>query len=97
MFPKTDMSYVTIAQEEREYAIKAFKSGKKDVMVASSVASKVQLYSSRFIACALFVYALNMVQGLDFAEIQHVINYSMPKDVEGEISMDLFPTLIRAN
>jgi len=47
-------------QEEREYAIKAFKSGKKDVMVASGVASK----------------------GLDFAEIQHVINYSMPKDVE---------------
>ncbi|KAI9617615.1 hypothetical protein H4Q26_012915 [Puccinia striiformis f. sp. tritici PST-130] len=39
-------------QEEREYAIKSFKSGKKDVMVASGVASK----------------------GLDFAEIQHVIN-----------------------
>lgn len=48
------------AQEEREYAIKAFKSGKKDVMVASSVASK----------------------GLDFSEIQHVINYSMPKEIE---------------
>ncbi|KAG0665013.1 hypothetical protein C6P46_000639 [Rhodotorula mucilaginosa] len=47
-------------QEEREYAIKAFKSGKKDVMVASSVASK----------------------GLDFSEIQHVINYSMPKEIE---------------
>ena len=29
------------AQEEREYAIKAFKAGKKDVMVASGVASKV--------------------------------------------------------
>ncbi|POY72572.1 hypothetical protein BMF94_4399 [Rhodotorula taiwanensis] len=47
-------------QEEREYAIKSFKSGKKDVMVASSVASK----------------------GLDFSEIQHVINYSMPKEIE---------------
>ncbi len=47
-------------QEEREYAIKAFKTGKKDVMVASGVASK----------------------GLDFSEIQHVINYSMPKEIE---------------
>lgn len=43
-------------QDEREYAIKSFKEGKKDVMVASGVASK----------------------GLDFNEIQHVINYSMP-------------------
>ena len=48
------------AQEEREYAIKAFKTGKKDVMVASSIASK----------------------GLDFSEIQHVINFSMPKEIE---------------
>ena len=47
-------------QEEREYAIKSFKSGKKDVMVASGVASK----------------------GLDFNEIQHVINYTMPKEIE---------------
>lgn len=29
------------AQDEREYAIKSFKSGAKDVMVASGVASKV--------------------------------------------------------
>lgn len=49
-----------IAQEEREYAIRAFKSGAKDVMVASGVASK----------------------GLDFNEIQHVIVYSMPKEIE---------------
>ncbi|ORY82321.1 DEAD-box protein abstrakt [Leucosporidium creatinivorum] len=47
-------------QEEREYAIKAFKTGKKDVMVASGVASK----------------------GLDFSEIQHVINFTMPKEIE---------------
>ena len=47
-------------QEEREYAIKAFKTGAKDVMVASGVASK----------------------GLDFNEIQHVINYTMPKEIE---------------
>jgi len=47
-------------QDEREYAIKSFKNGKKDVMVANSVASK----------------------GLDFPDIQHVINFSMPKDIE---------------
>ncbi|KAG8924687.1 hypothetical protein FRC00_004818 [Tulasnella sp. 408] len=47
-------------QEERQYAIKSFKAGKKDVMVASGVASK----------------------GLDFAEIQHVINFTMPKEIE---------------
>ncbi|KZV81325.1 DEAD-domain-containing protein [Exidia glandulosa HHB12029] len=47
-------------QDERQYAIKAFKSGQKDVMVASGVASK----------------------GLDFNEIQHVIIFSMPKEIE---------------
>ncbi|KAJ3937402.1 MAG: P-loop containing nucleoside triphosphate hydrolase protein [Lentinula lateritia] len=47
-------------QEERQYAIKSFKSGAKDVMVASGVASK----------------------GLDFNEIQHVIIFSMPKEIE---------------
>lgn len=47
-------------QDEREYAITSFKSGKKDVMVANSVASK----------------------GLDFPDIQHVINFGMPKDIE---------------
>ncbi|WFC93464.1 RNA helicase [Malassezia brasiliensis] len=47
-------------QEEREYAINTFKRGKRDVMVASGVASK----------------------GLDFSQIQHVINYTMPKDIE---------------
>ncbi|KIM28687.1 hypothetical protein M408DRAFT_23360 [Serendipita vermifera MAFF 305830] len=47
-------------QEERQYAIKAFKSGKKDVMVASGVASK----------------------GLDFNDIQHVIIFTMPKEIE---------------
>lgn len=51
---------VSEAQEERQYAIKSFKSGAKDVMVASGVASK----------------------GLDFNEIQHVIIFSMPKEIE---------------
>ncbi|WOO83237.1 DEAD-box ATP-dependent RNA helicase 35 [Vanrija pseudolonga] len=48
------------SQDEREYAIRSFKTGAKDVMVASGVASK----------------------GLDFNEIQHVIVYSMPKEIE---------------
>lgn len=48
------------AQEEREFAIRSFKSYKKDVLVATDVASK----------------------GLDFAEIQHVINFDMPKEIE---------------
>ncbi|POW13575.1 hypothetical protein PSHT_07730 [Puccinia striiformis] len=51
------------SKEEREYAIKSFKSGKKDVMVASGVASK----------------------GLDFAEIQHVINFTMPGEIENYV------------
>lgn len=49
-----------LAQEERQYAIKSFKTGAKDVMVASGVASK----------------------GLDFNDIQHVIIFSMPKEIE---------------
>jgi ATP-dependent RNA helicase DDX41 len=48
------------SQEERQYAIRSFKSGAKDVMVASGVASK----------------------GLDFNDIQHVIIFSMPKEIE---------------
>ncbi|KAJ3391238.1 hypothetical protein HDU84_006302 [Entophlyctis sp. JEL0112] len=47
-------------QEEREFAIRAFKTGKADVLIATDVASK----------------------GLDFAQIQHVINYDMPKEIE---------------
>ncbi|KAI9317350.1 P-loop containing nucleoside triphosphate hydrolase protein [Zopfochytrium polystomum] len=47
-------------QEERDFAIKRFKDGRADVMIATDVASK----------------------GLDFAEIQHVINYDMPKEIE---------------
>jgi len=53
-------AHFLLAQEERQYAIKSFKSGAKDVMVASGVASK----------------------GLDFNDIQHVIIFSMPKEIE---------------
>lgn len=47
-------------QEERSKAVEAFKNLKKDVLVATDVASK----------------------GLDFPQIQHVINYDMPDDIE---------------
>lgn len=50
-------------QEEREYAIRKFREGKKDVLVATDIASK----------------------GLDFPEIQHVINYDMPKEIENYV------------
>ncbi|KAJ7568282.1 hypothetical protein O6H91_01G025800 [Diphasiastrum complanatum] len=50
-------------QEDREYAIASFKSGKKDVLVATDVASK----------------------GLDFPDIQHVINYDMPAEIENYV------------
>lgn len=53
-------AWLSAAQEERQYAIKSFKSGTKDVMVASGIASK----------------------GLDFNDIQHVIIFSMPKEIE---------------
>ncbi|KAK2996738.1 hypothetical protein RJ639_025815 [Escallonia herrerae] len=50
-------------QEDREYAISSFKAGKKDVLVATDIASK----------------------GLDFPEIQHVINYDMPGEIENYV------------
>ena len=40
--------------------MKCFREGRKDVMVATDVASK----------------------GLDFPDIQHVINFDMPEDIE---------------
>lgn len=50
-------------QEERTWAIDNFKSGLKDVLVATDVASK----------------------GLDFPDIQHVINFDMPEDIENYV------------
>lgn len=47
-------------QEERSRSVEAFRGGRKDVLVATDVASK----------------------GLDFSNVQHVINYDMPDDVE---------------
>ncbi|XP_033122481.1 probable ATP-dependent RNA helicase DDX41 [Anneissia japonica] len=50
-------------QEERTRAIDQFRQTKKDVLVATDVASK----------------------GLDFPNIQHVINYDMPDDIENYV------------
>lgn len=50
-------------QEERHLSIKQFREGKKDVLVATDVASK----------------------GLDFPNIQHVINYDMPSEIENYV------------
>ncbi|XP_003739731.1 probable ATP-dependent RNA helicase DDX41 [Galendromus occidentalis] len=50
-------------QEERSKAVEAFRAGKKDVLVATDVASK----------------------GLDFKDIQHVINFDMPDDIENYV------------
>ena len=47
-------------QEERLKSIESFRNKKKDVLVATDVASK----------------------GLDFQNIQHVINFDMPEDIE---------------
>lgn len=54
------MIYTSTDQEERTISLEQFKSAKKDVLVATDVASK----------------------GLDFPDIQHVINYDMPEDIE---------------
>jgi len=50
-------------QEERQLAINMFRTGKKDVLIGTDVASK----------------------GLDFPDIQHVINYDMPKEIENYV------------
>ena len=47
-------------QEERHWSVREFKESRKDVLVATDLASK----------------------GMDFANIQHVINYDMPTDIE---------------
>ncbi|XP_023336483.1 ATP-dependent RNA helicase abstrakt-like [Eurytemora carolleeae] len=49
--------------EERIRSLSLFKTFKKDILVATDVASK----------------------GLDFPEIQHVINYDMPEDIENYV------------
>uniref|UniRef100_A0A915KLG8 RNA helicase n=1 Tax=Romanomermis culicivorax TaxID=13658 RepID=A0A915KLG8_ROMCU len=63
--------------EERLKAVADFKTGKKDVLVATDVASK----------------------GLDFPDVQHVINYDLPDDIENydiSVLLDLKHLLIEA-
>ena len=50
-------------QSDRLAAVHAFKSGEKDVLIATDIASK----------------------GLDFPQIQHVINFDMPKEIENYV------------
>jgi ATP-dependent RNA helicase DDX41 len=50
-------------QEERNEAIRLYKSCKKDVLVATDIAAK----------------------GLDFPDIQHVINFDMPTEIENYV------------
>ncbi|KAL7578761.1 hypothetical protein ACA910_015992 [Epithemia clementina (nom. ined.)] len=50
-------------QQERNAAIQLFKSGQKDVLIATDVAAK----------------------GLDFPNIQHVINFDMPTEIENYV------------
>ena len=50
-------------QDERNEAIELYKSGRKDVLVATDVAAK----------------------GLDFADIQHVVNFDMPPEIENYV------------
>jgi len=50
-------------QDERNHAIREFKEGIKDVLVATDIVSK----------------------GLDFPNIEHVINYDMPKEIENYV------------
>ncbi len=50
-------------QSDRNEAIKFFKEGKKDVLIASDIAAK----------------------GLDFPDIQHVVNFDMPSEIENYV------------
>jgi ATP-dependent RNA helicase DDX41 len=50
-------------QEERNQAIREFREGLKDVLVATDIVSK----------------------GLDFPNIEHIINYDMPKEIENYV------------
>ncbi|CAD5232148.1 unnamed protein product [Bursaphelenchus xylophilus] len=50
-------------QKDRHLGVEEFREGRKDVLVATDVASK----------------------GLDFENIQHVINYDMPEDIENYV------------
>ena len=50
-------------QAERNEAIRLFKEGQKDILIATDIAAK----------------------GLDFADIQHVINFDMPSEIENYV------------
>ena len=50
-------------QEERQWSVREYKKGRKDVLVATDLISN----------------------GMDFADVQHIINYDMPTDIENYV------------
>lgn len=75
-------------QEEREYAIAEFKAGRKDVLIGTDVASKARLHDAhdQQVLAVLFRHAPPPAwQGLDLPDIQHVINFDMPKEIENYV------------
>ncbi|KAI5639335.1 ATP-dependent RNA helicase abstrakt [Phthorimaea operculella] len=77
-------------QEERSRAVEAFRKGEKDVLVATDVASKGEGRSRDEKALRkgekdVLVATDVASKGLDFPNIQHVINYDMPEDIENYV------------
>ncbi len=60
------------SQEQREYAMEGFKTGKYDILVSTDVAGR----------------------GIDVKGVTHVINYDMPKSIEGKIIPPTHPLRI---
>lgn len=90
LFPSVFL--LTTAQEEREYAIKAFKSGAKDVMVASGVASKgldfneIQhvIVRPHLSPLSPFTSLLLLLRNANASSLfrRSFQNYTMPKEIE---------------
>ena len=69
-------------QDEREYAIKSFKSGAKDVMVASGVASKgLDFNEIQHVIVRAILSSFSAERRLTSPSLP-VQNYSMPKEIE---------------
>ncbi|KAL3910777.1 MAG: hypothetical protein SGPRY_008930, partial [Prymnesium sp.] len=71
-------------QEEREYAIQMFKEGKKVPTLfpmESRLASHLLFCDPQDVLVGTDVAS----KGLDFPDIQHVINFDMPKEIENYV------------
>lgn len=67
-------------QEERSRAVDAFRRGIKDVLVISCLMFLFYIFYDLLLLVKVATDVAS--KGLDFAEIQHVINYDMPDDIE---------------